>query len=133
VYPRPFPTEQHPFAHASELFEPDGCVLFSAEQVMKSFAEPSKWYNVGLHEFAKALVLTYPQEPWPFFSEDDVWQRLETVSGQSKPFIEAVIGLPEVSALPVSIHHYFNYKQSFSALFPAESKVYDHLFDSHSK
>ena len=128
VYPRPFPTEQHQFAHASELYEPDGCLLFSAEQIMRSFAEPTKWYNVGLHEYAKAFILTYPNEVWPDFSESDVWERLEQASGMSKQLVKSVVGLPDIAVLPVSIHHYFTQKKSFSTLFPLESEIYDHIF-----
>lgn len=128
VYPRPFPTEQYQFAHASELYEPDGCLLFSAEQVLKSCFEPAKWYNICLHEYAKAFVLNHAQAPWPSFAEADVWARLEQVNGMPKSYIEAIIGIPDIDPLPVSIHHYFVHRQAFAAIFPAEHAIYARIF-----
>ncbi len=72
IFPRPFPTPEHPYDHASEMHETDGCLLFSADQVMKAFVKPTQWYNVAMHEYAKAFMLKYPNEPWPNFSSEDV-------------------------------------------------------------
>jgi hypothetical protein len=128
VYPGPFPTEQYPFAHASELYEPDGCLLFSAEQVIQAFAEPTKWYNVGLHEYAHAFVRTYPDKNWPDFSAADAWERLEFVSKMPKGHVTSVVGLPEIGVLPVAIHHYCTFKEAFKNTFPEESAVLYKIF-----
>ncbi|MCC7244483.1 MAG: zinc-dependent peptidase, partial [Saprospiraceae bacterium] len=61
VFPRPFPSPEHPYEHASELYEADGCLLFSAEQVLRAFVEPRQWYNVALHEYARVFIRTHPQ------------------------------------------------------------------------
>lgn len=128
VFPRPFPTPEHPYDHASELHEADGCLLFSAEQVMRAFAQPLKWYNVALHEYAKAFVLQYPDEPWPDFSEETVWERLEALSGMPRVHVESVIGLAGVDALPVAIHHHLLFPERFAAAFPDEHRVLESVF-----
>ena len=128
VYPRPFPTPEHPYDHASELYEPDGCLLFSAVQVMQAFTEPAVWYNVALHEYARAFVLTYPEEPYPAFREDDIWEKLQAASGMPHGHVESVIGIREVDALPVAIHHYFTFPETFRAVFAAEANVLDGIF-----
>jgi Mlc titration factor MtfA (ptsG expression regulator) len=128
VWPRPFPTPEYPFDHASELYEADGCLLFSAEQVLKAFVEPARWYNVGLHEYARAFVLSYPSEGWPALAESDVWEKLEAASGMSRAHLEAVIGLAGVEALPVAIHHFFTFPERFARAFPAENQLFSKIF-----
>jgi len=129
VYPRPFPTPEYPFEHASELYAPDGCLLFSAEQVMLAFTEPAKWYNVGLHEYAKAFVLTYPDEPYPAFDAEDVWEKLQAISQMPRTHVESVIGTAGVEALPVAIHHFFLFPGQFKATFPKEAQVLSAIFE----
>lgn len=131
VYPRPFSTPEYPFDHASELYEADGCLLFSAEQVMTAFTEPANWYNVGLHEYAKAFVLTYPGEPYPSFGEKDVWEKLQAASGMPQAHIESVIGIAGVDILPVAIHHYFVFPEGFQKNFPAEAAVLAKIFGAN--
>lgn len=130
VYPRPFPTPEHPYDHASELFEPDGCLLFSAEQVIQAFVQPTQWYNVALHEYARAFVITYPTEHYPAFDAADVWEKLEAVSGMPRGHVESVIGIREQEALPVAIHHYFTFSERFRAAFAAEAQALDTIFKS---
>lgn len=128
VYPRPFPTPEFPFDHASEMFAPDGCLLFSAEQVMLSFTEPASWYNVGLHEYAKAFAHTYPEKPYPTFEEEDAWEKLEAISGMPRAHVESVIGIAGVEALPVAIHHFFTFPERFQAIFPKEFAQLKNIF-----
>jgi hypothetical protein len=127
VYPKPFPSPEYPFAHASELYAPDGCLIFSAEQVMRAFIQPTVWYNVGLHEFAKAMVMRYPALPWP--EAGDIWDRLEEVSNMSRSHVESVIGLAGIDSLPVMIHHYRIFPDRFAAVFPSESRVLASILD----
>lgn len=129
VYPKPFPTPEYPFGHASELYAPDGCLLFSAEQVMQAFVQPYRWYNVGLHEYAKALVLCYPELAWPDADQPDIWEKLERVSHMTRAHIESVIGLAGVDPLPVMIHHYRVFPEAFRGSFPDESRTLAALLD----
>lgn len=128
IYPKPFPTPEYPFEHASELFEPDGCLLFSAEQVMQTFLQPARQYNIGLHEYAKAFVLSYPAEPYPDLSADDTWEQLERLSGMTRAYVEAVIGLAGIEPLPVAIHHYFVFPEQFRKALPAVAGAFDLIF-----
>ena len=128
VYPGPFPTQAYPVAHASELYEPDGCLLFSAEQVMMAFTQPTQWFNVALYEYARAFVHMHPAEAWPDFSGEQVWSRLEQASQMPKTHVESVIGLPNANALAVGIHHYFTFQTAFEAQFPEEAIVLRQIF-----
>lgn len=130
VYPGPFPTQVHPQAHASELYAPDGCLLFSAEQVLMAFTQPDRWFNVGLYEYARAFVQLHPTEVWPDLQDDAHWRRLEEASGMPRTHIESVIGLPDAAPLAVAIHHYFNFRERFVAALPAEATVFQQIFSA---
>ncbi|MFN0212956.1 MAG: zinc-dependent peptidase [Saprospiraceae bacterium] len=128
VFPRPFPTPEHPYEHASEMHPTDGCLLFSAEQVMLGFVKPSEWYNLAMHEYAKAFVLKYPEEAWPDFSDEEVWGKLEAISRMPRARVESVIGLAGVDALPVAIHHFFAFPDRFSTILPEQSLLFKQVF-----
>ncbi|MBK8922538.1 MAG: zinc-dependent peptidase [Saprospirales bacterium] len=128
VYPYPFPSPEYDFVHASELYEPDGCLLFSAEQLLHGFVQPGMFYNIGLHEYAKAFILSYPTEPYPDFSGSAEWAGLQAISQMSREHIESVIGLAGVEALPVAIHHYFVFPEKFRAGLPERAAAFDRIF-----
>lgn len=127
IYPVPFPSPEFQFEHASELYEEDGCLLFSAQQVLQGFIEPRRMYNVGLHEYARVFVLSYPNEPYPEFRDED-WAKLEQASGMSREFVESVVGLAGIDALPVAIHHFFSFRETFREVFPSEAGVFEQIF-----
>lgn len=130
VFPRPFPTPEHPYNHTSEMHQADGCLLFSAEQVMLAAAQPGQRYNVAMHEYAKVFMLQYPQEPWPILDPETSWSKLEQVSGMSRAYVESVIGLAGVDALPVAVHHYFYFPERFAAVFPEVYTTFRGIFAS---
>jgi len=129
VYPQPFPSPDHLYAHASELHAGDGCLLFSAEQVMLGFTQPAQWYNVGLHEYARVFHLTHPDAPWPELPEDDaLWEKLRLVSGMPRKHVDAVIGIEDTEALPMAIHHYFTFPDRFRVALPEVAAAFDGIF-----
>jgi hypothetical protein len=128
IYPFPFPSPEYQFAHASELFERDGCLLFSAKQVVAGFMTEGRMYNIGLHEYARVFVLTYPDEPYPDFESAGQWEKLAAATGMGREHVESVIGLAGVSALPVAIHHFFTFPDQFKAAFPEESGIFEKIF-----
>lgn len=130
VYPKPFPSPEHPYPHSSELYEPDGCLIFSAENLMRAFFNPGKLYQVGLHEYAKAYLLANPNDNWPPFEAEDTWEKLEKLSGMSREHVETTVGLSGLDALPVAIHHFFIFPKSFEATFPEEVEALKNNFSA---
>lgn len=129
VYPQPFPTPEYPFEHASEMYESDGCLLFSAEQVIRAFTEPDKWYNVGLHEYAKAYLLADPESTLPLLeSTEAVWEKLQEISGMPRVHVESVVGLAGLEPLPVAIHHYFVFNARLRQVWPELAGQMDAVF-----
>lgn len=129
VYPLPFPSPEFPFPHSSELFDTDGCLLFSAQQVMQGFIQPKQHYNIVLHEYARVYVATYKEESYPDFSCEDNWEKLEQVSKMDRNVIELTIGLAGLPPLPVAIHHYFVFPAQFKSTFPKETDTFDKIFN----
>jgi hypothetical protein len=130
VYPKPFPSPEYLFAHASELHARDGCLLFSAEQVMLGFTQPLLWYNVALHEYAKAYIHTYPDAPYPtLHDQGGAWAQLETATGVPRSHIESVIGIAGVEPLPVAIHHYFTYPEQMGKGMPEVYRALRGVFE----
>ncbi|MBL7827150.1 MAG: zinc-dependent peptidase, partial [Saprospiraceae bacterium] len=129
VYPKQFPTPEHPYLHSSELYEPDGCLIFSAENLMHGFFSAGKVYHVGLHEYAKAYLLEYPNESWPTWDAETVWETLEKISNLSREHIETTVGLAGLEPLPIMIHHFFIYRESFKTHAPEWFETLRFVFD----
>jgi hypothetical protein len=121
VYPHPFPSPQHPEKwHASEIFEEDGVVLFSAEQLMAGFLQPARYFNLGLYEYARVFYRTCAEASMlPSFYEDD-WEKLEQISGFSREIIEKWVGLPEIETRAVAVAHFFVFPHTFRQVMPEQ-------------
>jgi hypothetical protein len=118
IYPHPFPSPQFPEKwHTSEIYEEDGVILFSAEQLMASFLQPVRFFNSGLYEYARVFRRCYPAVVFPSFGEND-WEALQQVSGFSKNVVEKWIGLPDPDAVAVAVVYFFVFPEKFRAVLP---------------
>jgi Mlc titration factor MtfA (ptsG expression regulator) len=130
VYPRAFLSPEYPFNHSSELYQMDGCLIFSADEVMHGFMQEGKLYNVVLHEYAKAYQLNFANSPLPTFEDTaETWEKLEKISKMTRKDIESTIGIAGVESLPVAVHHYFVFREKFGEVFAMEKKELDAIFD----
>lgn len=128
VYPHVFPSPQFQETfHASELYEPDGVLLFSADEVMRGFITPGQFYHVALHEYAKAFLLKYRALSLPA-PDESIWESLERISGLSKERTENCIGLPGIEILPVCINHYFTFPDKFAQELPEMHQQFRAIF-----
>lgn len=128
IYPKPFPTPQHPTQfHTSEIYEEDGVVLLAAEPLMRAVVEPGQYYHIGLHEYAKVFRLKYPDLNWPHLSEES-WELLEAVSGFSKEAIHKYINLDGIEIFPVSVTLFFTFPDRFLEYLPDVYKAYADIF-----
>ncbi len=128
VYTTPFPSPQFPQQlHASELFEEDGVLLFSAQQVMWPFLQPQQYYNLVLHEYIKAYQLSYPNKLYPNLIAND-WQKLNQISGFTKESIESIIGLSDIDPIVVSGTLFFTHSEKYRAVAPDLYKKWEQVF-----
>ncbi len=129
VYTTPFPSPQFPKQlHASELFEEDGVLLFSAQQVMWSFLQPQQYYNLVMHEYIKAYQLAYPNKMYPTVGEKD-WMKLNQISGFTKENVEGLIGLPNISPTIVSGTLFFTHPAKHQQIAPDLYKKWKAIFN----
>jgi Glucose-regulated metallo-peptidase M90 len=118
VFNGAFISPQYPHhQHASEVFEPDGVLLFSAPHLMKGFMHPQQYYDICMHEWARALVLSYPDLPWPA-DDPQRWLDLERISGFPAPAIAQWINRPDLELLPATIVNFFHFNQRFQQQLP---------------
>ena len=118
VYPHPFPSPQYPQQwHASEIYEEDGVIMFSAEQLLPSFLEPQRYFHIGLYEFARVYRHARPGKVLPDLQESD-WPGLEKVSGMSRDYIEKWVGLPSLEIEAVAVVFFLVFPARFRAAFP---------------
>lgn len=118
VYPHPFPSPQYlEHWHASEIHVEDGAILFSAEHLLPSFLNPRKFYNIGLHEFAKIQMIVHPNLAYPT-SEALSWEKIKAVSGWTEEFITAWIGLPKIDLRAVAIVAFLTFPTAFERELP---------------
>ena len=122
VYMQAFPSPRFQQLHASETQLEDHVFIFSAEHLTLSFRQPQKYYNIALHEFAKAYREVYKKYDYPEFDEK-VW------GGFSKEAITKFIGFPEVDAFPVSVNFFFLYPKKFKEMMPEVFEKYQTIFN----
>lgn len=120
LYHHPFLSPERPDdVHVLELETTDGTLVFSLPHLIMGHGTPG-YYNVGLHLMAEAYRQCYPfPDPvWP----EDIWERLEDVSGIDKSKLETYLGVPLTDPWPVAVHHQVMYPranfQQVTGIFP---------------
>ena len=129
VYPKAFLSPQYPKKfHASEVYDHEGVLTFSAEHLVRGFTEPDKYYNIGLHEYAKVFMYSHPTEAWPTLDEN-IWEDLYEISKFTKEAISTFMNIDNIEPLPVSICHFFVFPEAFKKQLPKLYKLYIGIFN----
>ncbi len=118
IYPHPFPTPQYGDAfHTSEIYEPDGVILFASDILMAGFNSPQNYFSIGLYEFARIFKMMYPSVSYPVFG-DNIWEDFEKISGKSRTVIESTVGLTHLDIWGVAVYHFFTFADRFQKQLP---------------
>ena len=128
LYKHPFPTPLNKFLHTVETHAEDGVVILSLEHVEKAMFQKGHHYDVAWHGFAEAFINSYPKENYPTLP-DDIWDKIEQISPQTKPQILGTLGFETIDVMPVLINLYFNYNEKFSATLPSIKRDFDSIFN----
>jgi hypothetical protein len=121
IYPHPFPSPQFPDNfHASEIYEPDGVVMFCTDHLVRGFAQPDQYLNLAWYEYARIFRRTYPQYDFGDWSAVS-WEQLEQISKFSKAALERWIGLPDPELPAMGIAFFFLFPQSFQRVLPEQA------------
>ena len=110
-----------------EIFEEDGVLVFSLEHFMPGFLETKKYYHIGLHEYAKVFILSYPNKKYPDFGKD-FWNKIEKINGLKREALEGFMGLKNIETLPIGIVYHFVFPEEFATVFPEESGRLKEIF-----
>ena len=131
VYPHPFPTPQYEAFHTAEIYEPDGVLLFSAEQLMAGFNKPQQFFSIGLYEYARVFKILHPSVSYPNFDENEIWAAFEKISGMNRTLIESIIGLPNADIFGVATHHFLSFGARFQVVLPDVYQLLSNIFNQN--
>lgn len=128
IYPHPFPSPQYQaHFHASEIYEPDGVVMFCLEHVLRGFVDPQQYLNPAWYEYARVFQNTYPAYDYGDWSAV-TWAHLQRVSGFSHEALQRWIGLPELDLTAMGIAFYFLFPRRFQEALPALDNTLNLVF-----
>ena len=128
LYNHHFPSPQFPeIFHFSEVFDEDGVVMFSIPHLFKGFFEPGQYFPLGLYEYARIYMRTYPQEKFPELNDSD-WPVLERISGFSREGVESWINTPDISLSGIGIALYFSFPEQFEQEMPEVHSALTQIF-----
>ncbi len=127
VYPHPFPSPVYQQLHASELHREDHVIIYSAEQLMASTFQPTRYFNIGMYELARAYFFIYPEKEVPIL-KDEEWQKLEAISGMPKKSVIEFIGLEIVDLNAIAAVFYFTFPEQFKAQWPDLFGQFERIF-----
>jgi hypothetical protein len=118
IYGHPFPSPQFPHHwHTCEHQTEDGVVLFSAEQLMPAFLEPTRYFHIGIYEFARVFRYSYPGIKFPE-SYENFWEQTAMISGFTRRMIESYIGLPDIDETAVMVGLFFTFPKRMQKVTP---------------
>ena len=131
VYPHPFPSPQYPDdLHASELYQEDGVMIFSAEQVMQHIFNPTLIFNVVLYEWVRVLMSDF-RELAQIPVTDEHWPAVSLISGIPKEKVMATIGLKDIDPRAVAIVYFFTYPERFEQGLPETYKSISEILNQN--
>jgi Mlc titration factor MtfA (ptsG expression regulator) len=131
IYPHPFPTPQYgDIFHTSEIYEPDGVILFSSDILMAGFNNPQGYFSIGLYEFAKIFKIMYPSVSYPVLDEN-IWSDFEKIGGKSRSFIESTVGLEQLDTWGVAVYHFFTFPEKFQKVLPDLYQLLSNIFNQN--
>lgn len=128
VYPHPFPSPQYEQKfHASEIYEPDGVVMFCLEHVLRGFIDPKQYLNPSWYEYARVFKITYPAYDYGDWSAVS-WEKLQSISNFSHEALERWIGLPDLDLEAMGTSFYFIFPQRFQKVLPELHETLNKVF-----
>lgn len=118
LYQHPFPSPQYPeLLHASEMYTPDGVLLFCIEHVRRGFVRPQQYLSLVFYEYTKVFRHCRPERPLP---QDDRfgWETAQEIAGFSRQSIQTWIGLEDIDLFAVVASLFFTHAGRFKDLYP---------------
>ncbi len=127
LYRHAFPSPNYKVLHSSEINHDDGCVIFDLERLMMGVAQPKKYYNLILHEYAHAYLKNHPESDIPDFTS--LLEELKRIRGFGFDFVKKYVGLEDVDLRQAAIEHFFMSPLRFREYLPEEYKKMTEIFN----
>lgn len=117
-YPHQFPTPEHQRLHASELYTPDGAIIWTLNYLVRSVVEPDKYLQLGIYEYVRALMHLEPDFRAGAAVNDLDYDEIRRLAGFSEGALTEFIGLenPDRTAITVTLFH--THGPAFTRQFP---------------
>lgn len=130
LYPHPFPSPQFQVIHSCELFEEDGLLIFSQEQLHNSTTNPAQNFPIALYEYSRAFVIGRPDLQFPPVGQE-FWSAVEPISGWPPEFVQQYIGLDVayIDTLAVAIVLFFRHADRMKAGLPDLYKILENALN----
>ena len=114
-YNHNFPSPQFEQLHASELYVPDGTLLFNMPTFVRSVIEPHSFLQLGMYEFGRVYQIVYPGADFPMVD----WEIIQAISDFRQEKIVQYIGVEKIDRIAVAIVLYFTHSDVFLKRYPA--------------
>ncbi|TXF89956.1 hypothetical protein FUA23_08340 [Neolewinella aurantiaca] len=111
-----FPTPEHEVLHCSELYPPDGAIIWTFAAFLRSCIEPKKYLHLGLYEFGRAMMNLEPElrAKLDAFALD--YPSIAKLSGFTEVKLKEYIGLPELDLTAITLVLYFTHREEMAVL-----------------
>lgn len=120
-----FPSPEHDQLHCSELYVPDGAIIWTLNVFLQSVIEPRKYLHLGLYEYARALYSVTPALKEALVDKTLAYAEIERVSGFSAEKLQAFIGLDELDRTAITHVLFFTHRPEMQALHPQVVAIFD--------
>ncbi|MCP9237423.1 zinc-dependent peptidase [Lewinella sp. JB7] len=120
-YPHLFPTPEHDRLHSSELYPPDGVIIYTLNYFVRSVVEPDKYLHLGIYEYSRALFHTAPGVRTALLPHTLTYPEVEALTGFSESALREFIGLEELDLPAITLTIFHTHGPIFAQRFPEKA------------
>ena len=127
VYNHPFATPKIETLHAVEIYDEDGVVIFSKEQLVNGFVDPNHHINVALLAAVMLFIAVHPRLQYPVVHDLEA-QEIVDAHGLDLDHIHHVTALRNINNLDLMLFCFFQFPRKNAEAFPERNKQLASLF-----
>ena len=127
VYNHPFGSPKIESFHTLELFQEDGVIIFSKEQLVNGFISPDKYVNIALLGAICAFTSLYPRLEYPDVGILKLEEIAENLEFALESFFQT-LGVDWINKLDLLIFGFFMYPERTREFYPVACKKLEGIF-----
>ena len=117
-YPHQFPSPQHDVLHASEMYAPDGVIIWTLKYFVRSVVEPHKYLQLGFYEYARALFATDAEAQAAAARHALTFDEIHRLTDFSPAALQTFIGLEDLDLPALTLTVFHSHAAGFHARYP---------------